>query len=281
MIIIFKTGYQWFIKYRRAVIFFVVVSIIFEIIQHLLNLKFGIGDNLRFFSFTAKDRLSDILFLITAVCETWLGLGLIRHIYEGEMRQHAGYSAFTPLEISPAIGGAAAVPFGQGGFLTGFTGETFARLPSGVIAVVILTIIVQMPGELFLYLNQTASAILSPTVILALVLMVVGILFVLRFCLVMEAIVVDSIKCPFEALRASYRATKNRLFKIFAVILFPVILMEICFGMLMKGSNSGSLVDAALGAVWILRGLFSAFMVCVSLRLYLVLKTEKSENIKS
>ena len=127
-------------------------------------------------------------------------------------------------------------------------------------------------------MSDPGKGLLITLAIILFLLIPFGIWFVLRAVFIGEAIMVDLKSSPFEAIRASFKMTKNRLRNVFIIIIVPIILGEICFDLTLKSFGSNPSIAVFMGE-WICHALLCAFISCASLRLYLVLGEAKEPSL--
>lgn len=259
---IFQTAYQWCFKYRKGIIVFIIISIVIELIQHLLSIELGLEHKslCPLINKAFGGRLL-VYWTIITLLETWISLGIIEYIYKGEQAKNNH-------ELSV------------------FYQQDFVKVLAGTVASLALLMAIFLPVMGFLYFikiskifGEPGKGLLISAGIISLVLFPFSLWFVLRSIFFLSVMVVDLKQSPFDAIMGSYFVTKNELYKVFIILVAPVMITEFCFSSLLKVFDSAIFV---LIGIWICRALLSSFITCASLRLYLVLRDgKKSISIRA
>ena len=242
----YKTGYNWCLKYGKGAILVLSVYLFLEIAKKLIKKYFGVDID----AIALPEHFGlygAIVFCLMLLIQSWVNLEFLNYIYKGENEENHNFSIFNNVRL--------------------YIVPTF-------IGNLILNILMLMPMlailKIIYMFKETGSSkgilvILLPVLILFVIPFVVWLNLRLSFYL--EVIIINSIKNPILAFKESFKITKGRVWDIVRVLVLPALLVGLVVAVLslaIQKTGCSFCELTGLGA-----SLIHPLLAAVSLALYL------------
>ena len=208
----YKTGYNWCLKYGKGAILVLSVYLFLEIAKKLIKKYFGVDID----AIALPEHFGlygAIGFCFMLLIQSWVNLEFLNYIYKGETGQKYYFVVFD--KVRPYI-----MPVFIGSFILNLI----------MILPVILMVMSSEMGSLSEGYEKSLWVIL--TLVFLLFVFPLVIVFLLRLSFYIEVIIINSIKDPVLALKESFKITKGRVWDIIRVLVLPMVLAAIVVAIL-------------------------------------------------